>query len=66
MKVEVIKMHRKYIELFPIGDIVEFITPTEKAFNGVISNKDGKTYNGRDMCKCFSNKCSYSDIFKKI
>ena len=60
MEVRAIKMHAVYAKLFPVGDIVELDGHT------VTSIRDHNEYNADEMCKCFSNHCSYPDIFEQI
>ena len=44
---------------FSVGDIVDIQ-------GNVVTTKTGKKFDGRDLTKCFSNRCSYPDIFDKI
>lgn len=66
MKVEIIKMHKKYLKLFPIGSETTLVINLKDNESITRSSVDNKWYNVFDMCKCFSNHCSFSDLFKKI
>jgi len=59
MKVRIIKMHKIWLEVFAIGDIVELNGHIITALNGI-------EYNADELCKAFSNRCLYPDLFKKI
>jgi len=63
MKVELIKVHQAWNTLYPeafnVGDVVELSGHT-------VTTKSGLKFSADDMCKSFSNRCSYSDIFKKV
>lgn len=63
--VEIIKVHKKYEELFPLGSAVEF----RKLNSGecvVKSPINGKNYDANDLCKAFSDSCTYGQCFKRI
>ena len=63
MKVRIKKIHSSWNFLhdneFNVGDIVELDGNT-------VTTKTGKKFNATDLTKCFSNHCSYPDIFEKI
>lgn len=63
MKVKIRKIHPAWNnpneDSFHVGDIVNLKNKIITATNGIQVRAD-------DLCKCFSNNCSYSDIFEKI
>jgi len=63
MKVKIKKVHPSWNYLheneFNVGDIVNIEGNT-------VTTKSGKKFDGRDLTKAFSNRCSYPDIFDKV
>lgn len=63
MKVKIIKVHPGWNGIhegeFSVGDIVEL----EK---NIVTTKSGKKFDANDLCKIYSNHCSYPDIFEKV
>jgi hypothetical protein len=61
MEVKLIKLHKKWEGHFTVGNVY-FLSK-----NGSLkSDKDGLQYCVKEMCKSFSNRCSYSDILEKL
>ena len=63
MKVKIKKIHESWSILYPneikVGYVVDL--------NGhTITTKSGIDFSADEMCKAFSNHCSYMDIFEKI
>ena len=65
MKIEILKVHKIYEDVFEVGDITHMVK-SEKGKWVVLSKKNKTFYLAEEMAKAFSNKCSYSDLFKKI
>jgi len=61
--VEIIKVHSQFKEIFPLGSVAYFRNEKPKA---TITNTNGVIYHAEQLTKCFSNRCSFSEVFKKI
>tara|TARA_R110000851_G_scaffold120743_1_gene249223 strand:- start:128 stop:319 length:192 start_codon:yes stop_codon:yes gene_type:complete len=63
MKVILKKIHPSFNAIFKnefkVGDVLELK-------NKKVTTKNGNIFLAKDLCKCFSNICSYSDLFRKI
>jgi len=63
IKVKIKKVHPTWNHLydneFTIGDELDLD-------NGIITAKSGRKYNATDLCRSYSNRCSYPDIFTKV
>lgn len=64
IKVRIKKVHKKWEDLFPLGETFDLITGGGEPV--LILSKEGQHYYADDLCKCFSNHCSFSDIFDKV
>lgn len=63
MKVKLIKFHPAWNVLYPN----EFTLGDELELSGkIVTSKNGRGFNAKDLCKSFSNHCSYPDIFEKL
>lgn len=63
MNVEIIKLHPIFEGFFSEGDVVLFIN--RRGSNAVVVHPNGSKYDARDFIMCWSNRCSYSEVFRK-
>lgn len=67
MLVKIKKVHKKYEELFPLGTVVTFRRSCPNHLVACVKSEiNQEWYPANDLCRCFSNRCSFSDIFDKV